>query len=399
MSYTCDHHTLNKAFSLEEEGRKIGGTRIGYRNFAFRSEHTGHLPGMQGLPDTERRFLKAVADSQVAENISFRYPVFYPEGRKEFDRVIILLHGLNEKSWDKYLPWAKLLVEKTGYPVMLFPISFHMNRIPPDWASHRSMAGLSRYRQQRYHGSLSSTFANAALSERLDNMPERFALSGYQSVMDLMALTEALKAGRHAMFSQNTVSHFFGYSIGAFLSQVLMIANPGGLFDHSRFVLFAGGAVFSRINGISRFIMDRQAFERLQKFYLDKSNWRRKSLASYADAAQVRDVARAFMAMLSPAYFRALREKSFSRFRDRVLVIALEHDHVFPAADILDAFQKTGVEVNVIGLPYTYTHETPFPVFTDAGRSDLVDQSFDKVLTEAADYLRAYSVYGFSSSL
>lgn len=74
----------------------------------------------------ERLFYKEIDhilhidDSKVKENTTFRYPLFLPEGN-EAPGAIFLLHGLNEKQWDKYLPWAYELCLKTGYAVLLFP--------------------------------------------------------------------------------------------------------------------------------------------------------------------------------------------------------------------------------------------------------------------------------------
>jgi hypothetical protein len=97
---------LGKAFSLYDDN-SLTGTGISYRTFSFSSDHTRHLPGLAKMNDTERDFLSAIADSEINENREFRYPVFLPEGYKQTNRAIILLHGLNEKSWDKYLPWAR----------------------------------------------------------------------------------------------------------------------------------------------------------------------------------------------------------------------------------------------------------------------------------------------------
>ncbi|HBG53758.1 MAG TPA: hypothetical protein DDW70_06070, partial [Rikenellaceae bacterium] len=62
------------------------------------------------------------ADTAIGENQQFRYVVFAPAGALRFDRAIILLHGLNERSWQKYLTWAEDLVMTCGLPVVLFPI-------------------------------------------------------------------------------------------------------------------------------------------------------------------------------------------------------------------------------------------------------------------------------------
>ena len=398
MGYTTNHKILGKAFSLDTDMQDIKEGDVSYRTYSFHSGYSNHLPGSASIPGKEKDFLTVFPDSEITENINFRYPVFMPRGRKQVDKAIILLHGLNEKSWDKYLPWAQGLVLRTGYAVVLFPISFHMNRTPDNWANPRNMAGLSRLREEKYEGQEATSFANAALSERLDNMPERFALSGYQSVMDLLNLVNHISSGQHTAFKENTEIHFFGYSIGAFLTQVMMIANPGGIFDKSRFVLFAGGTAFSQINGTSRFIIDGQAFAQLRHYYLNDSTWRRKTLRSYVDALGVRNIARAFMAMLSPDYFHGLRDKVFGNFKDQLLVFALKEDKVFPAEDIIEIFDKSGVWVNYVDFPYEYSHEIPFPISKEAEVSEKVDKCFDNLFTEAADFLRDYSVYGFSGN-
>ena len=342
----------------------------------------------------EKDYLSGFADREIMENIDFRYPVFLPQGYKQTNRVIILLHGLNEKSWDKYLPWARELVLRTGHAVVLFPISFHMNRTPASWIDPRSMSGLSRFREGKYEGQDCSSFANAAISERLDNMPERFALSGYQSIMDLLNLVNHISSGKHPVFKEDTEIHFFGYSIGAFLAQVLMIANPGGIFNKSKFVLFAGGTVFSHINGISRYIIDKQAFDQLRAYYLSQDTWRRKTLKSYVKAMDVKNIARAFMAMLSPDYFSAMRENVFSEFNNRLLVYALKDDCVFPEEKIMENFHSSAVWVNRIDFPYHYTHESPFPISRDENISRLVDKSFDDLFKEIGNFLRDDVNYG-----
>jgi pimeloyl-ACP methyl ester carboxylesterase len=396
--YTACHNSLGKTFSLESDTFSQLDLDVTYQTFTYRSQFIDHLPSVSELPNSEHDYLSRIPDREIMENISFRYPVFLPAGKRKTDKVIILLHGLNEKSWNKYLPWARQLVLRTGHAVLMFPISFHMNRAPADWGNPRNMNILSRQRMDRYAEQSCTSFANAAISDRLDNKPERFALSGYQSVMDLLNLVNHISSGKHPVFKEGSEIHFFGYSIGAFLSQVLMIANPNGIFNNSRFVLFAGGTVFSHINGTSRFIIDQQAFTQLRNYYLNHSSWRRRTLRSYVEVMQVKNIARAFMAMLSPEYFKGLRNKTFSSFNDQIMVMALEKDEVFPANDILSNFENTGVKVNLLDPPYKYSHESPFPVYKNADRSALVDKWFEVVLEEAGDFLRSYSSYGFDSS-
>ncbi|NBB90561.1 MAG: hypothetical protein GVY23_05055, partial [Spirochaetes bacterium] len=131
---------------------------------------------IERYPYSERNFFGKLqpSDRDVPENLRFRYPVFVPrraqssaagEGaRAPSGGAIILLHGLNEKSWLKYLPWALELAEKTGRPVILFPIAFHMNRAPGAWSNPREMIGVSRERRKLFPGVAASSFVNAALS-------------------------------------------------------------------------------------------------------------------------------------------------------------------------------------------------------------------------------------------
>ena len=63
------------------------------------------------------------ADSRIGENYFFEYPVFTPSGKQKQNKAILLLHGLNERNWNKYLTWAEYLCSNTGKPVILFPIN------------------------------------------------------------------------------------------------------------------------------------------------------------------------------------------------------------------------------------------------------------------------------------
>ena len=84
-----------------------------------------------------------MTDDRIQENKSFSYAIFTPSGRKKNNEAIILLHGLNERTWEKYLTWAEYLTHTTGKPVILFPIAFHMNRTPGLWANKQTQGGGS----------------------------------------------------------------------------------------------------------------------------------------------------------------------------------------------------------------------------------------------------------------
>jgi hypothetical protein len=94
--------------------------------------------------------------------------------------------------------------------------------------------------------------------------------------------------------------------------------------------------------------------------------------------------------MLSPDTNRFTREKVFKRFSKQICIIALKKDSVFPADYIRNTI-STGKgmnyePVNLMDFPFHYTHETPFPVFTDKRASRAVDHWFDVVFTKAGRF-------------
>ena len=118
-----------------------------------------------------------MTDDRIQENKSFSYAIFTPSGRKKNNEAIILLHGLNERTWEKYLTWAEYLTHTTGKPVILFPIAFHMNRTPGLWANPRAILPWVSKRKEEVANVTNSTFANVALSSRLSQNPLRFYAS------------------------------------------------------------------------------------------------------------------------------------------------------------------------------------------------------------------------------
>ena len=102
-------------------------------------------------------------DNLIKENVSFNYPVFVPDHDRKYKDCIILLHGLNERNWNKYLCWAEYLCKSTGKPVILFPIAFHMNRTPENWYLPRQSMPWVSFRKNNTPDTDNSTFANVAL--------------------------------------------------------------------------------------------------------------------------------------------------------------------------------------------------------------------------------------------
>ena len=100
-----------------------------------------------------------MTDDRIQENKSFSYAIFTPSGRKKNNEAIILLHGLNERTWEKYLTWAEYLTHTTGKPVILFPIAFHMNRTPGLWANPRAILPWVSKRKEEVANVTNSRYA------------------------------------------------------------------------------------------------------------------------------------------------------------------------------------------------------------------------------------------------
>lgn len=328
-----------------------------------------------------RKNSELTTDLQISENFSFEYPVFLPVGTRKFENCILLLHGLNERNWSKYLPWAEFLCYHTGKPVILFPIAFHMNRAPLSWSNPRSLTNLLNFRRDAYQGDRTISYANVALSDRISQRPERFYLSGRQTWDDLTGLFEEIKTGHHPLFKEGTSIDIFAYSIGAFLSQVALMANRKGLFTDSRLFMFCGGSIFRSMQGISRSILDKPAFERLQHYYVhifgseNKPFWKRDNAFD------------AFLRMITPDRFRDEREAFFNGLGKRVRGIALAKDTVIPYQGILEALgSRTGeAAIQQIDFDYPYTHENPFP--RNSKDTSAVNTAFRNIFSRATEFL------------
>ncbi len=316
----------------------------------------------------------------INENLSFEYPIFLPPGTTRHEKAILLLHGLNERSWSKYLPWAEQLALLTNRPVILFPIAFHINRAPVDWSNPRSLAGLLNLRKQRYDGDRSVSFANVALSERITESPERFYLSGRQTWDDLTRLFEEIRNGRHPLFKEGCRIDLFAYSIGVFLSQVALMANEKQLFSDSKLFMFCGGSIFRSMCGTSRSIMDRAAFERLQDYYVNRfgcepeSSWRRDSAFE------------AFFRMIIPERLKEERENFFLRIRNRIAGVSLLKDSVIPYQGVREALGCETAEsvITLQDFPFDYSHENPFPPQTKERTS--LNTAFGNIFSRAAAF-------------
>ena len=325
-----------------------------------------------------------VPDDNIEENNAFDYTVFVHKGVVRTDRAILLLHGLNERSWEKYLPWAEELAVKTRRAVILFPIAFHMNRTPESWYNPRLLLPYVNRRKEKFTCLHNTTFANLALSSRLSEHPVRFYISGKESLFNLWQLIGEIKNGRHPLFEENTSINIFAYSIGAFLAQVWLLSNPGQLTSGSRLFMFCGGTLFSRMNGSSRNIMDGESFLTLKNYFLnDFLHKGRRVLGREEDFLE-----KAFKSMLSFDEYRSYRESFFRENQNRIAAITLKKDTVIPTSGVEEAFGKecAGKILEELDFPYEYSHQVPFPTYNRVA-PETVQQCFSAIFNRAAAFL------------
>jgi hypothetical protein len=376
MEYTKDYYELKSLFLQGASEIKIPGSQVSIVSSRFISDID---PGS---------FLNN-SDHTITENTEFSYPVFVP-GDKTSRKTILLMHGLNERSWVKYLVWAYRLCENTGSYVVLFPISFHINRGPTSWIDPRIMQQHVKERTMAEGDISMSTFANVALSKRLTEEPLRFFNSGYQTAMDIIKLFKQIMTGSHSIIPGGSRVNIFAYSIGAFLSQILMMGNHETIFSGSRLFIFCGGSVFSNMHGTSKLIMDSLAYKRIYSFYLDdfeKVITLRKTLNEFFRSSQV---GLAFRSMIDLGRFRTFRESVFSKLKDQIRSIALKHDKVIPADGIMNTLtpmiRNAYNPVEVWDFPFSYTHENPFPILAGKSAAE-VDRSFERLISAASSFL------------
>jgi hypothetical protein len=374
MEYTRTFRELKNLFSSDKETILIPDSGICIRNIRFSSD----------IP--EAGFLN-VKDTLIPENRSFSYPVFVPHNIKS-EKVILLLHGLNERSWIKYLVWAFWLAESTDSYVILFPISFHINRSPDSWKDPREMIPYMKERNSALGEINMSSFANIALSERLSEDPLRFFNSGHQTLADIVKLVKSVKDGQHQVIPKCSNIDIFAYSIGAFLAEIIMMGNPEKLFTESRLFIFCGGSVFSQMQGSSKLIMDSHAFERLYSYYLNDFEKNIKEKGPAADFLSKSQVGMAFRSMIDFARFRSFREGVLKKLRNQIHSITLQNDLVIPAKAVVETLNKfkNNSIVDVWDFPYAYCHENPFPLLNSPQSND-VDICFNRVFKAAGSFL------------
>lgn len=385
-----DYHSVSKAFrhrGVWEDGvpLSIAGRGFNIYYLPFSSANAHHLLGEavyrceeHGVEFAGEAAGGEAADSRIRENIEFKYPLLREAAAgghvQRRDRVTVLLHGLNERSFTKYLPWAYQLMRRTAAPVLLFPLTFHVNRVSPLWARQQQEIYGRRSGDPANDG---ATRFNSVISDRLESRPERFFWGTVQSYLDLTDLVKTIRAGRHPHFTPDAQVDLLGYSAGGYLSLLLLLADEEGLFADSRAVVFGSSVAMRDLNLLSPLILDSASEDAMMRAYV-------KNIERFADPRmlhwfEAHGVGRWFRAFSGVRPDTAAVEKRIAEVAPRVLGICNVNDMVMPLGAALNTLQgvrrDTGVPVIELELG---AHESPFVCPS-------IDDSLRRAITEFID--------------
>lgn len=354
---------------------------------------SGHGCYFEEVPESETEYtlhpLK-MKDISIEENKYFDYYVMHPLGKIDNSKgVILLFHGLNEKSWDKYLPWAASLVRLTGKSVILFPIAFHMNRAPKTWSNIKSMQQVAQIRQQKHLGFSNISAVNTAISIRLGNQPDRLFWSGLQTYQDISMLIKKIKKGQLPGIASEASIDFFSYSIGAFLSIILLMANPKDYFRDTRLFAFCGGPTLDRTFPISKYILDSNAGHTLNTYFSEQLHNHFKANPRLAHYMQMHEGENYFKLMLHYNHHKDEREKKIASIHHKIMAVPLKKDRVIPPVEVLSTLQGDYREipsrVEPMDFDFPYDHVHPFSLMEKY--RDQTDNAYNRVMKKAADFL------------
>jgi hypothetical protein len=262
-----------------------------------------------------------------------------------------------------------------------------MNRTPASWYTPRWLQPWLNRRKQEIHNLVNASFANLALSSRLTVSPLRFYTSGLESAYNLNQLVREIKQGTHPLFTSDARVDFFAYSIGALLAQVVLMADVDGYLKKSRLFAFCGGAVFERMNGNARDIIDQEAYNTIRSYYLNDflnkefyENTRETNSGLLFETA--------FKNMIPSNDASGIRQVFFAGAKDRIKMVSLKQDVVMPTIGLQEA---VGVKLSdhmleELDFSYPYSHQVPFPENGKVSESE-IRESFRAVFDRAASFL------------
>lgn len=364
-----DYHALYQAFrrhsdwndgeAISFDGGAIYNPLFVSRNAIHLLGHPHYRCGPHDVSFEGEGPEEAASDCEIPQNIRFRYPLICrspatPPHRHR--RVTFLLHGLNERAFSKYLPWACELCAANGAPVLLFPLALHMNRVLPVWAG--SLTSICDERRRIPDNQFAHRF-NAVMSQRLEQRPERFFWGAVQSYLDLVDLAREIRAGRHPYFAPDARIDLVGYSAGGYVALFLLLEDAEGLFTDSRAALFASCVPARDLSLASPLILDLAAETALMRTFVKSLDQRASPRMRHWFGWH--GEGRWFRALSGIRTDRLKLEARLKQLAPRLLGVANTNDDVMPLHAMLDTLQglrrDTGVRVVELDLGL---HENPF---------------------------------------
>lgn len=404
MNYSKNYAALKKLFLSSKKNKTFDTIEL--HDIEFASQSFGILPGIEEykcnshnmtLEEEISYYSKNgiannsvhIKDIFVEENRKFNYQIIKPKGVNKVKKVVLLLHGFNERDWSKYLPWAKAISDGTESAVVLFPIAFHMQRIPKEWSDTREMFKLSEKRKKKFPDIKNSSLTNVAVSMRLHAMPHRVIWSGLQTYNDILQLITNIKKGNNKHIDKKAHFDIFSFSVGGFLAQILKFANYNNYFEGSKICLFCSGATFNHQAPVSKFILDSKTDAALHAYLIenfDETLEKDSVLRHYIKGDNL--AGKIFYTMIDYDKEREYREKLLKKHQHQIYAISLTKDDIVPPFEILNnlkgANRDIDIRIDELDFDYEYIHENPFPVM--AVDSEKVDESFEMMFEKVCEF-------------
>jgi len=266
-----------------------------------------------------------------------------------------------------------------------------MNRAPSEWSNPRKMSEIAEARRRTLSPVEATSFVNAALSTRLQLAPERFLWSGLETYYDVLQLIGEIRGNKNPLIDPEAEIGLFGYSIGAFLAEMLIMENAEGIFSQSKAFLFCGGPTLGEITPVSKYIMDSSANAALVSFYGDDFETKiRKNPPLLHLFNRIQTLGMTFRSMLFPSQLREFRVGRLAAVGKRLAALLLKRDRVMSSeaarralVDGLNPFQAPSLDV--LDFPFDYTHEQPFPQNRSTGPE--ANRAIRLVMSLATDHL------------
>lgn len=369
----------------------------------FESGHNQYLLGHSGYRCEEHCLdfpgeatVASPEDSCIERNMRFRYPLvreaLHGKMPTRHRHALILLHGLNERSFSKYIPWAYHLWHSLSIPVVMFPLTFHINRVSPTWASDQMANLVSR---RAIPGNQNVHRFNAVISDRLGNHPERFLWGAIQSFWDIADFVKQVRRGEHAHFEPDTVFDLVGFSAGGYVALTMLLDDPDGLFSDSRCVVFSSGAMVRDVNLSSYLIVDQAAEIALMNMYVKhRQKLCNPRLLHWMDHHHEGQWFNCFCGLMPD---RRRLDPRLRAIASRVIAIANTNDLVFPSGAVHNVMQGVHRDIPIrveeldLGI-----HENPFAipsyewsdrrVITELFNAELFGNEFERFIDHIASF-------------